>query len=113
MRTLLGTVYSVEISTLKKSLSVEITFGVEDINILIDDIVMIEYLGEPKYFKVIDIKATTKRYLTVTAIEYGYWRTKLNSLKDLDIRLIVSSDVMLVSNEEVLELIHKQANLYS
>jgi len=72
-------------------------------NVAKKDLVRLDIPGDnPRFFKVVEFKATSKEAFTVRAVESGYWVKLLSKRADIDIRQFIGMTVVPETDQEVI-----------
>lgn len=77
-------------------------------NISIDTYVSIIINDEIHYFRTTDISISGVNLL-VDAVEIGYWGTKIDRIKDFDIRSLIGISVALLSDPAKIKIINQES----
>lgn len=63
---------------------------------------------KPHYFEVSYISINGNN-LEITAIEVGYWASKFDNIKDVDLRKIIGLDLEIITDEETVSKINQMS----
>jgi len=79
-------------------------------NIQLESIVKVRANERTFNFNVNGISADGGEYLKISATEVGYWGSKIDRLKDFDIRNLIGVEIELVTDTEVIKQIRQSSS---